>query len=129
MEIFWPLLEPILTTFPAKKICEIGVAQGALTARLLAWGRERGCAYVGIDPVMDPAAAERAGDCEMHKNHSLAVLPTLDRCDAYFLDGDHNFFTVRQELALITGVARERVGRQPGPNCLRPRCRMAVGPA
>ena len=38
MEIFWTLIEPILTAYPVKKICEIGVAEGAFTARLLAWG-------------------------------------------------------------------------------------------
>ena len=115
MEVFWTLIEPILSTFPAKKICEIGVAEGAFTARLLEWGRVHGCAYVGIDPGVDSAAAELAGDCEMRKDHSLAVLPALDRCDAYFLDGDHNFFTVRHELALIAGAARGLDGRQPGP--------------
>lgn len=111
MAIFWTLIEPILTTFPARRVCEIGLAEGAFTARLLAWGREHGCAYVGIDPAMDRAAARRvfgaepAGACEVRQDHSLAVLPTLDRCDAYILDGDHNFFTVRNELALIAGAA------------------------
>ena len=55
------------------------------------------------------------GDCEMRKDHSLAVLPTLDRCDAYFLDGDHNFFTVRHELALITGAPAGVDAKQPSP--------------
>lgn len=108
MDIFWPLIEPILTAFPARKVCEIGLAKGAFTARLLAWGREHGCAYVGIDPELDSDAAERAGDGKVLKDHSLTVLPTLDRCDAYFLDGDHNFFTVRNELRLITGVDGSR---------------------
>jgi hypothetical protein len=121
MNVFWTLIEPILTAFPARRICEIGLAEGAFTARLLAWGREHGCAYVGIDPEIDPAAAELvsaaeiAGDCEVLKGYSLAVLPTLDRCDAYFLDGDHNFFTVRNELTLITGAACGVDASQPGP--------------
>lgn len=119
MEIFWTLIEPILTAFPARRICEIGVAEGAFTARLLAWSREHGCAYVGVDPEMDAAGpipgVERARDREMRKDHSLAVLPTLDRCDAYFLDGDHNFFTVRHELTLIAAAAREVDARRPGP--------------
>ncbi len=121
MEIFWTLIEPILATFPAKRICEIGVAEGVFTSRLLAWGRQHGCAYVGIDPKMNPAAAgpvsgiERAGDCEMLNDYSLAVLPALDRCDAYFLDGDHNFFTVRNELALISSAARGVGDSRPSP--------------
>lgn len=121
MEIFWTLIEPILTAFPARRICEIGVAEGAFTARLLAWGREHGCAYVGVDPTMDlttagpVSGAERARDCEMRKDHSLAVLPTLDRCDAYFLDGDHNFFTVRNELTLIAAAAQGVDAGRPGP--------------
>ena len=121
MEIFWTLIQPILTVFPARRICEVGVAEGAFTARLLAWGREHGCTYVGIDPNIDTlvsesiSRAERTGDCKMLKGHSLVVLPTLERCDAYFLDGDHNFFTVRSELALIAGVACGVEGNQPSP--------------
>ena len=122
LEIFWTLIEPILRTFPASRICEIGVAEGAFTARLLAWTREHGCAYVGIDPELSQTAAGlisgtgRARDGEkMLRNHSLAVLPALDRCDAYFLDGDHNFFTVRNELTLIAGAARGADDRQPNP--------------
>ena len=119
MDIFWTLIEPILAAFPARRVCEIGVAEGAFTARLLTWVREHGCAYVGIDPEVNLAAssggAECAGDCVMLKGHSLNFLPTLGCCDAYFLDGDHNFFTVRNELALIAGAACHVDDCQPGP--------------
>jgi hypothetical protein len=44
---------------------------------------------------------------------SLDVLPRLEACDAYFLDGDHNYYTVRGELDAIARGA-ERFGSQ-GP--------------
>ena len=118
LEIFWPLIEPILDAFQPRRVCEIGVAAGALTERLLAWTGKQGGAYVGIDPAPASEIKERfsanGGDASTRRlllQTSHAALPGLERCDAYFLDGDHNYHTVRGELALIVRAAGE--GRSP----------------
>ena len=53
--VFWALIEPILTRLKPRRFCEIGVESGQFTAQLLAWARANDCAYIGIDPVIDPA--------------------------------------------------------------------------
>ncbi len=108
LEIFWPLIEPILDALQPRRICEVGVAAGALTERLLTWTEHRNCAYVGIDPAPDAAIRERFpadGDVSARSlllQTSHAALPNVEPCDVYFLDGDHNYFTVRGELEWIT---------------------------
>ena len=107
LEIFWSLIEPILAAIEPRRVCEIGVAAGALTERLLLWTEQRNCSYVGIDPVPDPAIRQRFADNGTAPARSLlmqtshAALPNVEPCDVYFLDGDHNYFTVRGELELI----------------------------
>lgn len=110
--VFWTLIEPILDALGPRRVCEVGVEAGAFTTRLIAWGRERGCGYVGIDPAPDAAVRAwfppgEAGERQLWEETSLSALPGLGRCDAYFLDGDHNFHTVRGELDLIAGAARD----------------------
>src|SRR6202011_3770653 len=39
--------------------------------------------------------------------------PRLDACDAYFLDGDHNYYTVRGELDAIARGAEKNGERAP----------------
>ena len=114
---FWPLLEPVLEALAPRRLCEVGVEGGAFAAQLLAWCRPRGCRYVGVDPeppadVPEVAGPDAAADGVV-RGLSLDVLPRLDACDAYFLDGDHNYFTVRGELDAIARAAERRGGRGP----------------
>ena len=99
----------------------MGVEKGIFTRRLLAWGRANGCAYVGIDPAPEPAVVDQIQDSQARQPAqadrlltagSLEVLPALERCDVYFLDGDHNYHTVRNELELI----RSTSARRPEPS-------------
>lgn len=104
---FWPLLEPVLDALAPRRICEVGVEGGAFAAQLLDWCRMRGCAYVGVDPAPP-------GDVPgVIAGASLDVLPRLEACDAYFLDGDHNYYTVRGELDAIARGAERRGNRAP----------------
>lgn len=109
--VFWGLIEPVLTALKPMRLCEIGVAEGVLTARLLDWGQGCGCSYVGIDPTPGPEVTAwfSPGGTRSRTllvDRSLTVLPTLERCDAYFLDGDHNYYTVRHELGWIARTSR-----------------------
>lgn len=109
LSAFWPVVEPVLDLLGARRVCEVGVENGAFSRRLSAWCRAHDCRYVGIDPApqLDTQAAQLdsafAGD--VIAGRSLDVLPGLDACDAYFIDGDHNYYTVRSELDLIERAA------------------------
>lgn len=125
LDAFWPLIEPALTALRPRRLCEIGVDQGIFTDRLLAWGEKHGCAYVGIDPAPDPAVSERVRRDQRRETgpdandlilgRSLEALRELAPCEAYFIDGDHNYYTVRNELDLIERAAARRPAGAVGP--------------
>lgn len=99
---FWPFLEPVLNARAPSSVCEIGIADGAFSRALVAWSAPRGCSYVGIDPAPSAGDDAFAGrDAELVRGRSLDVLPGRVPCDAYFIDGDHNYYTVRAELEAI----------------------------
>jgi hypothetical protein len=125
LDIFWPLIEPILARLGPQSLCEIGVESGAFTARLLVWSRQHGCSYLGIDPSVDPTLLARWTNHGVGENmvrderllvaRSLDVLPSLEACGVYFLDGDHNYFTARSELELIVDASTSARGEPVSP--------------
>lgn len=114
---FWPLLEPVLNALAPRRICEVGVEDGAFAMQLLDWCRPRGCRYVGVDPAPPADVPEldgpNASGDGVIRGISLDVLPSLDLCGAYFIDGDHNYFTVRGELDAIARAAEGLTGGGP----------------
>jgi hypothetical protein len=116
LSAFWEIIEPILELLGARRLCEVGVAEGKFAQLLLAWSKRHDAVYYGVDPAPAPAFRLRFEKTELDSaargrstlitNPSLEVLPTLELCDAYFLDGDHNYYTVRSELELIEKTAR-----------------------
>jgi hypothetical protein len=114
---FWPLLEPVLNALAPRRICEVGVEGGAFATQLLDWCRPRGCRYVGVDPappgdVPELADPNESGDGVV-RGTSLEVLPSLEACGAYFIDGDHNYYTVRGELEAIARTTEGLSGGGP----------------
>lgn len=107
---FWPLIEPVLGSLAPRALCEVGVERGAFATRLLAWCRAHDCRYFGIDPAevgdADFLRNVEASGGQFIQKRSSEALPNLAHCEAYFLDGDHNFFTVRGELAAIAARAQ-----------------------
>src|SRR6516162_6044801 len=68
LNVFWPLIEPILAQLAPQRLCEIGVETGAFTERLLVWSRQHECSYIGIDPSVDPALLARWDKAGVAKN-------------------------------------------------------------
>ena len=60
------------------------------------------------EPAFDPAEHEERfpGRLRFHEAPSLDVLPTLGPVDAALIDGDHNWYTVHNELRLLAEGAR-----------------------
>ncbi len=106
MATFRELIMDILVTTRAKNLVEVGSEHGVFTEFLCAHAQKIGGRMISIDTYLQPSAAEfmktHAGQpyFEFIENTSLQALPGL-KADAYIIDGDHNYYTVRRELELI----------------------------
>ena len=90
-------------------VVEIGALRGETTVRMLDdLGADAELHVIDPEPQFDPAEHERAfaGRYHFHQGVSLDVLPTLGPVDAALIDGDHNWYTVSNELRLLAEGAR-----------------------
>jgi cephalosporin hydroxylase len=102
-------IAPVLHAAHARRVLEIGALRGETTDRMvddLGPGAE--LHVIDPEPAFDPAEHERRfpGRYRFHRGLSLDVLPTLGPIDAALIDGDHNWFTVYNELRLLADGAR-----------------------
>jgi hypothetical protein len=99
------LILACLDAIEARSLLEIGAFEGDLTEDLLAWASGRGASIETVDPVPPPKLLERAKahpELVLHQRTSHEVLRDLEGLpDAIVIDGDHNYFTLREELRLI----------------------------
>ncbi|MDQ4049886.1 MAG: class I SAM-dependent methyltransferase [Actinomycetota bacterium] len=111
---FRDLIQSCLSAAGARVILEIGSESGANTRELLAFAAERDGQLWCIEPAPTPEL-ERL-DAEEERLHLVAsrspgALEELEACDAYIVDGDHNYWTVSRELEHIDD--RARAARSP----------------
>lgn len=95
----------------ARSVAEVGAYAGDLTALLIDWGSAHGARTVAIDPAPQPelaSLADRHPDLELIEALSLEALTKIELPDAVILDGDHNYYTVSQELRVIAAQADGR---------------------
>jgi hypothetical protein len=89
-----------------RSIVELGAYAGDLTVLLADWAAGAGARVWAVDPSPQDRlvrlAAERP-DVELVRETSIAALPSMARADAVVIDGDHNYFTVSEELRLVAG--------------------------
>ncbi len=108
------ILLPILDAAGVRSVIEIGAYQGDFTAELLAWAHGRDARIVAVDPTpgRDLAkVAERYPELELVRERSHDALRKIELTDAVVVDGDHNYYTVAEELRLLA----ERSGPDPLP--------------
>jgi GT2 family glycosyltransferase/glycosyltransferase involved in cell wall biosynthesis len=109
--LFWDIaIEPVLEAVRPGRILEIGVDRGLTTGRLVDYAEAHGNAVieaVDVDPKLDTETWERKHPeaIRFHRGLSLDVLPGLDPVDVALIDGDHNWYTVRNELRLLEEAA------------------------
>jgi GT2 family glycosyltransferase len=118
MLAFWDdLIEPLLDLLRPERILEIGSDRGTTTRALLDYAEEHGTTVHVIDPRpnFDTAELERehAGRVVFHRALSLEVLPKLEPVDVALIDGDHNWYTVFNELRLLEGRADDERTQPP----------------
>jgi GT2 family glycosyltransferase len=106
MNRFWnSIMLPILKSIDAKYIVEIGSETGVNTINILEYCMEQNGHMTAIDPfpLFDITEFKnKYGDkFEIYQDLSLNVLSQLNDYDAILIDGDHNWYTVYNELKLI----------------------------
>ena len=103
------VIAPTIHAAGARRVVEIGALRGETTVKLLDLLGPSSELHV-IDPVpqFDPTEHERrfAGRYCFYRDTSHNVLPKLPVVDAALIDGDHNWYTVYNELKLLAATAR-----------------------
>jgi Methyltransferase domain len=103
------LLVPCLDAAGARSVIEIGAYAGDLTGLLADRAAGDRGRVIAIDPAPRPALvelAERRREVELVRETSHSALAHLPVPDAVIVDGDHNYYTVSEELRLLA----ERAG-------------------
>lgn len=116
---FWNIaVRPVLEASGARFVAEIGALEAGTTRNLVAALRPGAELHV-IDPKpqFDPADLAR-DDARIifHEDLSLNVLPALPPLDLVLIDGDHNWYTVFNELRELRAVSR--AAEAPLPICI-----------
>jgi hypothetical protein len=97
-----------------KTLIEVGAYAGDITRLLLDWLPDSATQIISIDPAPQASLVTLAADhpqLELVRKTSLQALRELPPADAVIIDGDHNYFTVSEELKLIA----QRAGGVPPP--------------
>lgn len=106
---FHEFITRLFETVGIASVCEIGIEFGQMTRWLTGLADEGHIAYVGVDP------APRVGNELFARNRArIVVARSLDffrsrpgaGFDLYLIDGDHNYFTVKHELAAALSPSR-----------------------
>jgi Methyltransferase domain len=98
------ILFPCLDAVSPNLVLEIGAYRGELTRVLLAWAAAGGVRVAAVDP--DPQAellelGRQHPELELVLETSHEALRHLSLPDAVIIDGDHNYYTLSEELRLI----------------------------
>ncbi|MGF7118938.1 glycoside hydrolase family 99-like domain-containing protein [Methanobacterium oryzae] len=96
---------PIIEQINANYIVEIGSDTGINTQNILEYCKKYDAHMSAIDPFpkfdIDEYKAKYGDRFEIYKDLSLSRLPLLEDYDVILLDGDHNWYTVYNELKII----------------------------
>jgi hypothetical protein len=98
------ILLPCLDAAGARSVVEVGAYAGDLTSMLVDWAAKSGARVWAIDPSPQDSLVEldrTRDELELVRKTSLEALPEVPLPDAVVIDGDHNYYTVSEELRLI----------------------------
>jgi hypothetical protein len=104
------IMLPCLDAAGARSVLEIGAYAGDLTAVLVEWAAESGARVSAIDPSPQDRLvrlADERPELELVRETSLDALPRTPPADTVIVDGDHNYYTVSEELRLIDAAEGE----------------------
>ena len=107
---FRELVFQCLDVVEPRSVVEIGGEGGTFTSELLAWAEARGVKVRCIDPAPSEALVkmvEASPGAELLHARSTDALADMEPADVYFVDGDHNYFTLSSELRAIEAARNE----------------------
>jgi hypothetical protein len=111
---FFELWSACLDAAGVRSVIEVGAERGRLTQELLRWAGPSGARVTAIEPAPISDLLELVDEhpeLQIVEETSLEALTHLPISDAVVLDGDHNYYTLSNELRLIAERAPE--GRMP----------------
>jgi hypothetical protein len=94
----------------ARSLVEIGAYAGDLTRVFLGWAEDSGAGVVAIDPTPHARLvelSEQEPGLQLIQEPSHQALGRIQLPDAVIVDGDHNYYTVSEELRLIDELAAD----------------------
>ena len=94
-------IKPAIVEMSYRHIVEIGVAAGANTVNLLQLAQEVDAFLYCIDPSTDFGPDTQYQRLLIVRKPSLQALKTIKQIDCAVIDGDHNWYTVYNELKLV----------------------------
>jgi hypothetical protein len=103
------ILIPLLDAVAARSVMEIGSYAGDLTRELCNWAVGAGASVTAVDPAPRTGLielSEQRPELELLRETSHHALRRVSLPDVVIIDGDHNYYTVREELRLIDERAR-----------------------
>lgn len=109
MSEFADIILPCLAAAQACNVVEIGAEYGGMSKMLGDFVTAAGGVLTSIDPKPKDefVAWSRDFPASWHiAGYSLDTIPTLTGNDAWIVDGDHNYYTVANELRAIEAVTR-----------------------
>jgi Methyltransferase domain len=98
------VMVPCIDLTGARSVAEIGAYRGDLTRLLVDWAARAGGRVLAIDPSPEPGLVEldaQRDELVLVRDTSVNALPSIDLPDVVVIDGDHNYWTVSEELRLI----------------------------
>jgi len=108
--LFPEFIKPLLLIAKPSIVIEVGAHAGDNTEKLMAWCFENNSILHMIDPSpkFDFAAMERKYSAQFraHIDTSLNALKNIVCADMVLIDGDHNWYTVINELRILTEKAQ-----------------------
>lgn len=109
MAEFHSITLPIMDAINAKVIAEIGSEHGGNSKLLYDWATIHEAMLLSIDPKPSKEFYDWLGLTDNKVKHieetSFAAIPACNEVDVWFVDGDHNWYTVYNELKLIRETA------------------------
>lgn len=116
MANFAEIMFGVLDAAGIRSLAEIGAYAGVLTGALLDWAEPVGARVIAVDPTPQEellALAREREKLELKQSTSVEAIPAMEVPDAFVIDGDHNYFTVSEELRLIAERVSQTSGSMP----------------
>lgn len=110
------LVVSVLDVAGGASVTEVGALDGDLTRLLLLWANRKGGQVIAVEPSPHADLELLARDnakLQLIRETSQVALTHAPLSDAIILDGDHNYYTVSQELRIIAERAAAGQRRLP----------------